>query len=114
MTTVDLEIAILEYIHAQNGKRVTSDEIRDRFNIKETTTGNFKTRKLIKSALREFGTTIGVPIGAERAGYFLIKTEQEVLEYVNNLNGRIGGIQERITLVMKAWKRSKDKIAERP
>ena len=108
MSTVNLEIEILEYIHAQGGKRVTSGEIRDRFNIKETTSGNFKTRKLIKSALREFGTVIGVPIGAERAGYFLIKTEQEVLDYVNNLNGRIGGIQERITLIMKAWEKSKD------
>ena len=109
MTTEELEIAILEYIHAQDGKRVTSDEIRDRFNIKESTTGNWKTRNLIKSALREFGTTIGVPIGAERAGYFLIKSEQEVLEYVHNLNGRIGGIQERINLVLKAWERSKEK-----
>lgn len=108
MKTEDLMIAILEYIHAQKGNRVTSDEIRDRFNIKETTTGNFKTRKLIKSALREFGTTIGVPIGAERAGYFLIKSEQEVLEYVQNLNGRIGGIQERINLVLKAWEKSKE------
>jgi len=109
MKTEDLMIAILEYIHAQKGNRVTSSDIRDRFNIKETTTGNFKTRKLIKMAMREFASIIGVPIGADQHGYFLIQTEAEVLSYVHNLNGRIGGIQERITLVMKAWKRSKEK-----
>jgi len=99
---------ILDLIYEADGKRLTSDEIRDTFGIKETTTGNFNTRKLIKDAMRELAPICGVPVGADARGYFLIKTEQEMLEYIHNLIARVDGIQERINLVMKAWTRSKE------
>ncbi len=102
MTT---EEEVLNFIVAADGRRVTSDEVRDRFAIKETVTGNFNTRTIIKDALRNHAIAAKQPIGADGKGYFLIKTHDQLRKYRDNLRARISGIQERIDLVEAAWEK---------
>jgi hypothetical protein len=97
------EEQVLRYIAEAGGRRVTSDEIRDKFHINETTTGNLNTRTVIKEALRKYAIEAGIPIGADGKGYFLIATFEQIQTYRQNLRSRINGIQERINLVDAAW-----------
>lgn len=93
---------LIEYI-VDAGRPVTSDEIRDRFNIKESMTGNFNTRTIIKEAIRIYAVDAGIPIGANAKGYFVMKTEAEIYKYRDNLQHRINGMEERIMLAVNAW-----------
>jgi hypothetical protein len=85
-------------------RRVTSDEVRDKFHVRETTSGNYNTRKLIKDAMEYVGDFCAIPIGADRHGYFVIKSKEEYDAYVDNLTQRVAGIQKRIQLVKAAWR----------
>lgn len=94
---------IIRYIVEAGGRRVTSDEIKHHFGIPETTTGNLNTRSLIKEAMREVAILMGAPIGADGKGYFLIRTQSQLEDYLKNLQHRITGIEERMELVRNAW-----------
>lgn len=58
------------------------------------------TRDLISDAI----VNHKIPIGSTpRAGYFLINTEEELDEAVNNLQQRIRGLQDRIKGLRRGW-----------
>jgi len=63
------------------------------------------TRESIKECLEESV----LPIGANSKGYFLISSDEEYREYLDNLERRIMGIKKRARLVMEAWKDVKAK-----
>lgn len=94
--------SIIRYI-ANSDRIVTSYEVSRRFGIAESTEATPKTRKLIKDAIREFSVGEGVVIGASNRGYFPLKTEGQVKRYRDALEGRIKGIEERISIVVNNW-----------
>lgn len=94
---------IIDYIASRN-RLVNSQEISEVFNIEETTTGWPRTRAMIKDGMRHYASIAGIPIGAKNTGYFLIQDVEELRKYCDNLQNRINGMEERITLVRDAWK----------
>jgi predicted transcriptional regulator len=96
---------VIDFIVKAN-RKVTSDEIKERFDINESTTGNYNTRMLIKQAMKEIGVREGIPIGANGGGYFLITTYDEISKYRDNLIRRINGIEDRLVDVIQAWENS--------
>jgi hypothetical protein len=60
------------------------------------------TRDLIRDAIMNYR----IPIGSTpRDGYFLINTEEELKEVVDNLKQRIRGIDDRIEGLRDGWRR---------
>jgi hypothetical protein len=57
-----------------------------------------KTRDLIRELIFD-----GNPIGSNSNGYFWITTYDELTEYIDSLQGRINGIEQRIKLIRNAW-----------
>lgn len=98
----ELKKALLQAIIDANGETVYAAELAKRFNIEDNVTST-TTRAAIKDGLRLFGVEMQAPIGANSKGYFLIKTRIQFDEYMENLYGRIAGIQERMTIVRDIW-----------
>jgi hypothetical protein len=46
-----------------------------------------------------------IPIGSTPQGFFLINTEDELIEVVKGLEGRINGLQKRIDALKSGWER---------
>lgn len=99
---------IIEFIvkNGSNGRRTTSSEIRNHFNIIETTTGNFKTRMRIKEALLT-AVQLKIAIGADSRGYFIIENDIQFDNYVKNLQSRMAGMQDRLKHVKCAYELKK-------
>lgn len=99
----NLHIQVINFI-VEAGRRVTSDEIRQAFGVRETTTGNIATRRLVKNSMEDAAIPMGVPIGADTQGYYVITSHEGLEDYLDNLRGRIAGTQKRIDLVKAAWR----------
>ena len=63
------------------------------------------TRTSITECLEESN----LPIGANSRGYFLISSDEEYREYLDNLERRIMGIKKRARLIKEAWTEVKTK-----
>lgn len=81
---------------------VCSESIRQHFGINDRS-GTSVTRALILQTMQ----TKEIPIGACRRGYFLIKNRIELEEYVENLQGRVDKILERIALVRACYDKNR-------
>jgi hypothetical protein len=80
---------------------ITSTEIRKMFHFKEVN-GNPQERALITELIMDWG----VPIGATSDGYFLIRTEEELEEYLAILDSRALNImkrKEKVELNYDSW-----------
>ena len=99
----ELQEKIVDYIAAGGGRRISSDEVRERFLIEPRGGGNPVTRGLIKQAMRGVALDRGIPIGADSWGYFLVISSLALETYLRNLDARIEGIKERKRLVHSAW-----------
>lgn len=86
------------------GKRnpITSAEIARKIGIVEDDT-HAQTRALILECARKYE----LPIAASNQGYYLISNQQEYDEYMDNLNSRSAGIEERKKIITKNFKRDK-------
>ena len=58
------------------------------------------TRKAVRALLTERG----VPIRSGNVGYWVCQSEAEAEEYVADLEGRIEGIEQRLTAFREAWR----------
>lgn len=96
--------SILQFI--ANSGRVTSKDVMRHFHILDTE-GTPTTRKLIKEALEQC-PELGLPIGADRNGYFLLHTPDEFFAYMTNLDNRISGLQKRQDSCRRAWDARKE------
>lgn len=56
-----------------------------------------------REAIRTLSEERGVPIASTSRGYFLIETEGQLNDYLERLDSRIAGIQQRKQTVMDAW-----------
>lgn len=101
-----LEEEVIQFIVEHCGVPVTSRQIRERFAISDTP-GYPKTRARIKLAMREEAITMGIAIGSDHRGYFVLATPDDFFNYMTNLDNRMDGIRERQHLCRKAWDQSK-------
>ena len=97
-----LQEQVVRFIASKNGAPVTSAAVQHRFALPDGE-GTPKTRALIKQAMREEAITLGMPIGADHRGYFLLSTPEDFFNYMTNLDNRIIGILERQDICRKAW-----------
>lgn len=97
-----LEEQVIRFIASRSGEPVTSHAVMHHFGLPDGE-GTPKTRALIKRAMREAAIGLGMPIGADRRGYFLLHTPQEFFDYMTNLDNRVDGIRERQHICRKAW-----------
>lgn len=97
------EIKNILLMHEGRSNPVTSAEIAKRIGIQEDDT-HAQTRALIL----ECAKTYKLPLAANNRGYYLIVNQQEYDEYMNNLDSRSTGIEERkkiITENFRGWKK---------
>jgi hypothetical protein len=84
---------------------ITSREINDE--IDEDTVGSFpETRMLVRDIIVEDG----IPIASSNDGYYVVETEQELFEYIDNLDSRILSIADRKAAVLSAADDWSDRI----
>ena len=85
--------------HRGKANKITSREISFIIGISEDDT-HATTRKLIL----ESATQYNLPLVADSGGYYLISDEIEYDKYMNNLDKRISGIEERKKIITKNFK----------
>lgn len=85
--------------HIGKSNKVTSSQIAEQIGIQEDAT-HAKTRALIIEATKKYK----LPLAANNRGYFLINTKSEYNEYIENLNSRIAGIEERKKIITDNYK----------
>ena len=89
--------------HCGKSNAITSREIANLIDIIEDDT-HAKTRAMILEAARIYS----LPLAADTVGYYLITNEEEYNAYMNNLDSREEGIEERKELITKnydLWKK---------
>ena len=86
------------------GKRnpITSAKIAEKIGINEDDTHS-QTRALILECAQKFK----LPLAASNQGYYLISNQQEYDEYMNNLDSRSAGIEQRKKIITKNFKGGK-------
>ncbi len=84
--------------HVGKANKVTSSQIAKAIGIEEDDT-HAKTRALIFKAAQKYH----LPLAANNRGYFLIKSESEYDEYIENLNSRIAGIKKRKKIITENY-----------
>jgi len=79
---------------------ITSGELSDRLNVGDGE-ANPKTRELIHDVMRERD----LPVIAGHSGYYVAGSLKEVEEYLDDLDGRIAGIEGRKRDLVAAYNR---------
>lgn len=85
--------------HLGKKNKIPSWQIADKLGIIEDAT-HAETRAKILECARKYK----LPLAANTTGYYLITCQEEYEEYINNLEGRIKGIEERIEIIKKNYK----------
>lgn len=86
--------------HRGMDNAITSGEINERVGIEATDGSQPRTREAIKYLMFEENMVIG----SHRTGYFLIESEEEMLDYIETLDSRIQGIMDRRKKVMDLYR----------
>jgi len=77
---------------------IQSGDLADAVDIDDSE-GNPKTREAIRILIEERG----LPVASANCGYWLLESRDQLDEYVETLEGRIAGIQERIDMVAENY-----------
>jgi hypothetical protein len=90
----------LEQILAGRGREsaITSSKLADRLDINDGEASP-KTREAVRILLMERR----VPVRSGPCGYWICQSTEEAREYVEDLDGRIAGIEQRQTAFKEAW-----------
>lgn len=88
--------------HVGPSQAITSSELADELDITDGE-ANPATREAIRVVCEERG----LPVAASARGYYVIEDRGQLEEYLENLDGRIAGIQQRKQLVAAAWNQSR-------
>jgi hypothetical protein len=91
---------IKEILETHRGKenQISAGAIGPQIGILEDAT-HVQVRGLIRQAIERFR----LPVAASSRGYYLIKDEHELEEYLRNIDGRIAEMRIRKTLVEEAF-----------
>lgn len=96
---------IKDILHQHKGKknRITASAIAAEIGIVENAT-HAKTRALILECAKAHK----LPLAADTKGYYLITSKKEYDDYIENLNSRIAGIEERKRIITKNYEEWED------
>lgn len=86
-------------LHKGKGNPVTSAEIARQIGIDEDDT-HAKTRELVLNCIEKYK----LPVAAGNRGYYIITSPQEYDEYIDNLDARIAGIEDRKRIITQNFK----------
>ena len=101
MTSDDKLLRIKEILENHRGKenQISSGKIGPQIGIYEDAT-HVQVRSLIRDAIEK----LKLPVGGGSRGYYLIKDENELKEYIRNIDNRINEMQKRKDLVESAFR----------
>lgn len=101
MTSHDI-VAVAEILaeHRGSSDPVTSQEIADRTGL-DSLDSTPRTRGVIRKLQRQYDW----PVASSSKGYFLIEQPQEARTYIDDLEGRIEGIEQRKNAVVSSINR---------
>ena len=85
--------------HKGKENTITSAEIARKIGIVENDT-HAKARALILECAEKYG----LPLAANNKGYYLITSQKEFTEYMNNLDSRSAGIEARKRIITNNFK----------
>lgn len=94
------EVRDILVAHAGAKNAISSAEIADLIDVQEDDT-KVRTRDIILKCIDAFN----LPVASCARGYFMIQSEEEFREYIDNLDRRIGGIEKRKDLVRSNYER---------
>ncbi len=97
------QINVILRQHKGKKNRITASSIAAKIGIVENAT-YAKTRALIL----ECAKTHKLPLAADTKGYYLITNKKEYDDYIENLNSRIAGIEERKRIITKNYEEWED------
>lgn len=80
------------------GEAITSAELSDRLGLDDG-----EASPKAREAVRVLRDERGVPIRAGNVGYWICQTQAEADEYLDDLRGRIAGIEESMQNFREAW-----------
>lgn len=95
-----IERKVIELIHEKGSKQapICAKAIGTQLRIPEGPATCTQTRKIIQQAIKD-----GCPIGSTSRGYYWMRDEDEVLEYIASLEGRAAANIIRARNVKKAF-----------
>lgn len=102
MTSIDGDLldAVEEELRGRTkDDAIHSGELADKVGIDDGE-ANPKTREVIRTLMEERG----LPIASANCGYWMLESDAQLRIYVNDLRGRIAGIEERIEMVQENYK----------
>ena len=101
MTSDNQLSRIREILENHRGKenQISSGKIGPQIGIYEDAT-HVQVRSLIRDAIEK----LKLPVGAGNRGYYLIKNENELKEYIRNIDNRINEMEKRKELVESAFR----------
>ena len=100
MTTLHEQAWELLKIHVGHQNPIYSAQLSRALAVGDDRRGTPETRAVITDLVR-----MGFPIGAERGGYFVLKTPDELEKYCRELSSRAAGILARSRNVRRAFQR---------
>lgn len=89
--------AVLKENRGKNSA-ITSGEIRDEVGINDSHDTHPAVRDVIRQLIKE-----GLPVASSGSGYYVVRNDEELNEYVRSLKSRQNAIQERIDAVAEAY-----------
>ncbi len=101
MTSHDQLLRLKEILENHRGKenQISSGKIGPQIGVYEDAT-HVQVRSLIRDAIGK----LKLPVGGGSRGYYLIKDENELKEYIKNIDNRIDEMQKRKDLVESAFR----------
>ena len=99
---VGMKKRIQKILQTHKGKEhpITSAKIAEMLGIKEDDT-HAKTRAIIRECAEEYY----LPLLSSNRGYYLAQSENELNQYIKNLDSRIAGIKERKRIIKNNFER---------
>lgn len=98
ITEKQIEITFNEISKHTEKNPIKSKELEKILGIKDVD-GHPATRRIIEETMRQRE----IPIGANNNGFFVIKSKQELNDYVQALNNRVAGIFGRVAVVNEIY-----------
>jgi len=96
-------LQVLKYTTYENP--LTSKRLRFKCAVDEPdTTGWPKTRRLVRETME----VKGIPIASNGFGHFIVRNEDELFRCLANLQRRVKGTRERVSILKAAWRKRKN------
>lgn len=92
------QAARILFDHVGSDNRITSRELSDRLGNLDHLDSTPETRTIIRGLVNEYG----LPVVSSTKGYFMVSNQEELEQYIDDLNSRIMGIEKRRDSLLSA------------